>query len=43
MSPTAPFGGYKSSGFGREGDRAGIEECLRTRNVFLGLGDPFAV
>lgn len=43
MCPTAPFGGYKASGFGREGGRAGIEEWLRTKNVFLGLGDPFAV
>jgi aldehyde dehydrogenase (NAD+) len=37
MSPTAPFGGYKQSGFGREGGRAGIEEWLRMKNVFVGL------
>jgi aldehyde dehydrogenase (NAD+) len=37
MSPTAPFGGYKQSGFGREGGRAGIEEWLRAKNVFVGL------
>ena len=36
MSPNAPFGGYKESGFGREGGRAGIEEFVRRKNVFLG-------
>ena len=36
MSPNAPFGGYKQSGFGREGGRAGIEEFVRPKNVFLG-------
>ncbi len=36
MSPNAPFGGYKQSGFGREGGRAGIEEFVRRKNVFLG-------
>ena len=35
-SPTAPFGGYKQSGFGREGGRAGIDEFLRQKNVFVG-------
>jgi aldehyde dehydrogenase (NAD+) len=43
MSPTAPFGGYKASGFGREGGRAGIDEYLRTKNVFLGIGGGFTV
>ncbi len=37
MSPTTPFGGYKQSGFGREGGRAGLEEWLRTKNVFIAL------
>jgi acyl-CoA reductase-like NAD-dependent aldehyde dehydrogenase len=37
MSPTAPFGGYKQSGFGREGGRAGLEEWLRPKNVFIAL------
>ncbi len=37
MSPTAPFGGYKQSGFGREGGRAGFEEWLRPKNVFIAL------
>jgi acyl-CoA reductase-like NAD-dependent aldehyde dehydrogenase len=35
-SPTAPFGGYKQSGFGREGGRAGIDEFLRPKNIFIG-------
>ncbi len=37
LSPTAPFGGAKQSGFGREGGRAGIEEFLRRKNVLMGL------
>jgi acyl-CoA reductase-like NAD-dependent aldehyde dehydrogenase len=36
MSPTAPFGGVKQSGFGREGGRAGIDEFLRTKNIVVG-------
>jgi aldehyde dehydrogenase (NAD+) len=36
MSPAAPFGGYKHSGFGREGGRAGIEEMVRRKTVFVG-------
>lgn len=36
-SPTAPFGGVKQSGFGREGGRAGIDELLRPKNVFIGF------
>lgn len=34
----APFGGYKQSGFGREGGRAGIEEFLRHKNVYIEIG-----
>jgi aldehyde dehydrogenase (NAD+) len=37
LSPTAPFGGHKQSGFGREGGRAGIDEFLRRKNVLMGL------
>jgi aldehyde dehydrogenase (NAD+) len=33
-TPAAPFGGTKSSGFGREGGRAGIEEMVRQKTVF---------
>ena len=35
MSPSAPFGGVKSSGFGREGGRAGIEEYVWRKNVTI--------
>ena len=34
-TPAAPFGGTKQSGFGREGGRAGIEEMLRQKTVFV--------
>ena len=40
MSPGAPFGGYKQSGFGREGGRAGIEEFVRSKNVFIARMTP---
>jgi len=36
ISPATPFGGVKQSGFGREGGRAGIEEMVRTKTVFVG-------
>jgi acyl-CoA reductase-like NAD-dependent aldehyde dehydrogenase len=36
MSPGAPFGGVKQSGFGREGGRAGLEEFVRRKNVVFG-------
>ena len=35
MSPATPFGGYKQSGYGREGGRAGIEEMVRSKTVFV--------
>ncbi len=34
MTPATPFGGYKQSGFGREGGRAGIEEMVQLKTVF---------
>ena len=37
MTATAPFGGMKASGFGREGGRAGIEEFMQTKNVYVSL------
>ncbi|CUU56203.1 aldehyde dehydrogenase (NAD+) [Parafrankia irregularis] len=37
MTASAPFGGTKHSGFGREGGRAGIEEFVHHKNVFLPL------
>jgi aldehyde dehydrogenase (NAD+) len=38
MTATAPFGGTKISGFGREGGRAGIEEFVHHKNVYIPLG-----
>ena len=35
FSPATPFGGTKQSGFGREGGRAGIEEMVQTKTVFV--------
>jgi aldehyde dehydrogenase (NAD+) len=35
ISPATPFGGYKGSGFGREGGRAGIEEMVRRKTVLI--------
>jgi aldehyde dehydrogenase (NAD+) len=37
MPASAPFGGVKQSGFGREGGRAGIDEFLRLKNVYVSL------
>lgn len=33
----APFGGYKQSGFGREGGREGLNEFLQTKTVFIAM------
>lgn len=38
LNASAPFGGTKNSGFGREGGRAGIEEFVHHKNVYLPLG-----
>ncbi|TJZ59243.1 aldehyde dehydrogenase family protein [Streptomyces piniterrae] len=35
FDPNAPFGGYKQSGNGREGGRAGLEEFLETKAIQL--------
>jgi aldehyde dehydrogenase (NAD+) len=35
MAPNTPFGGYKQSGFGREGGRAGIEEFVRRKSIYI--------
>ena len=37
MNPSAPFGGYKQSGFGREGGKAGLLEFLQLKNVHISL------
>jgi len=37
MFPSAPFGGHKESGVGREGGRVAVEEYTELTNVFLQL------
>lgn len=39
LPPETPFGGWKSSGFGREGGRAGVEDFVQTKNVYVPLGE----
>jgi aldehyde dehydrogenase (NAD+) len=39
LTPAAPFGGMKDSGYGRQGGRAGLQEFLRPKNVFISLSD----
>ncbi len=34
-----PFGGYRESGFGREGGREGLEEYLKPKNEWLAKGE----
>jgi len=35
VMPSAPFGGYKQSGYGREGGKPGLDEFLQTKNVYI--------
>jgi aldehyde dehydrogenase (NAD+) len=37
LPPGTPFGGYKQSGYGREGGEVGLREFLQTKNVFIGM------
>jgi acyl-CoA reductase-like NAD-dependent aldehyde dehydrogenase len=37
MTPCAPFGGMKQSGYGRLGGEAGLHEFLRIKNVYMNL------
>ncbi|SHG49609.1 aldehyde dehydrogenase family protein [Streptoalloteichus hindustanus] len=37
FDPTAPFGGYRESGFGREGGRAGLEAYLASGDEGAGI------
>jgi aldehyde dehydrogenase (NAD+) len=37
LPASAPFGGNKSSGIGKEGGRAGLDEFLHTKNVYIPL------
>ncbi|MEB3070275.1 aldehyde dehydrogenase family protein [[Mycobacterium] vasticus] len=39
LPPETPFGGWKSSGFGREGGRAGVEDFVQTKNVYIPIGN----
>ncbi len=43
MSPVLPFGGYGESGYGREGGRAGLEEFLQHKSVYIPLEKGFGV
>ena len=38
LPASAPFGGSKRSGYGKEGGRAGLAEYVRTKNVYLQMG-----
>ncbi len=40
MTPCAPFGGMKQSGYGRLGGEAGLHEFLRIKNVWMNLSKP---
>jgi len=35
-----PWGGYKESGYGREGGMAGLEEYLQSKTVMISMKDP---
>ena len=37
LPASAPFGGHKLSGIGKEGGRAGLDEFLRSKNVYIPL------
>ncbi|MHB8341024.1 MAG: aldehyde dehydrogenase family protein [Mycobacteriales bacterium] len=41
VTPHVPFGGYKTSGLGREGGRAGLEEFTELKTVILAAGAGF--
>ena len=43
MTPCAPFGGMKQSGYGRLGGEEGLHEFLRVKNVWMNLAKPAAV
>ena len=40
MTPCAPFGGVKQSGYGRLGGEEGLHEFLRVKNVWVNLARP---
>ena len=35
LTPVAPFGGYKMSGFGREGGPEGLQAFLETKAILF--------
>jgi aldehyde dehydrogenase (NAD+) len=37
MPSSTLFGGYRQSGYGREGGRSGLDEFLQVKNVFVGM------
>ena len=39
MAPQSPFGGFKSSGIGRQNGIEGVEEYLQTKSVWVELSD----
>ena len=47
VSFTSPFGGYKSSGIGRENGQEAIEQYLQTKSVWVStaeaMGNPFVM
>ena len=47
VAPQSPFGGFKSSGLGRENGREGLEAYCQTKSVWIDrtgeVGDPFAL
>jgi acyl-CoA reductase-like NAD-dependent aldehyde dehydrogenase len=42
MTPCAPFGGVKQSGYGRLGGEEGLKEFLRTKNIWVNIATPQA-
>ena len=47
VAPQSPFGGFKSSGLGRENGREGLEAYCQSKSVWIDrtgeVGDPFAL
>jgi aldehyde dehydrogenase (NAD+) len=41
MSPGLPFGGKGESGYGREGGKAGLDEFLQQKSVYIPLAGGF--
>jgi aldehyde dehydrogenase (NAD+) len=39
LNPNLPFGGFKQSGYGKEGGKEGIDEFLRRKSVFIKIAN----